>query len=437
MKIKIGIRREDINKWERRVPLIPAHAKELVEHHPLEIRVQPSKIRVFSDDDYRLMGIPVEEEICPCPIILALKEIPIEKLEAGKTYVFFSHTIKGQHHNMPMLKRMMELGCSLIDYEKMVDDKGRRVLFFGNYAGHAGMIDTLWALGRRLAVEGMKNPFSELHPTHHYLNLVDAREAVGKVALKIAREGRPPELGPLVVAFFGYGHVSEGAQEIFDILPVENVHPRDLAGLFEAKRPSRHVLYKAVFKEEDMVEPAEPGRTFDLQDYYHRPGAYRAVVERSLPYLTAIVNGIFWTPDYPRFVTKPALKALFGGAGQPRLRVIGDITCDIDGSIESTVLATDPDNPVYVYDPLQDRAIMGFEGRGPVVLAVYNLPAELPLEASTYFSGGLKPHIPDLAAADFRATFETSGLPDVLRRAVILYRGALTPDFSYLSRFIA
>jgi hypothetical protein len=437
MKTIIGIRREDINKWERRVPLIPSHARELVEKYPLEIHVQPSDIRVFTDDDYRLSGIPVSENLSPCSIVLALKEIPIERLEKDKVYLFFSHTAKGQSHNMPMLKKMMEMGCSIIDYEKMVNEKGQRVLFFGNYAGHAGIVDTLWALGRRLALEGIPNPFTLLHPTHHYKSLVDAKEAVGEVAWKIIREGLPRELAPLVVGFFGYGHVSQGAQETFNILPVETIRPRDLPRLFEpGEQESLRTIYKVVFKEEDMVEPVGTGRSFDLQDYYQNPQNYRPVVEEFVPYLTALINGIYWTPKYPRFVTKAFLKKLYAAGGRPHLRVIGDITCDIDGSVECTVEATDPENPVYVYDPFQDRAVLGFEGTGPVVLAVYNLPAELPLEASTYFSGGLKDHIPAIARGNFSGSFADCGLPDVIRRAVILYRGELAPDFAYLSRFI-
>jgi len=436
MKTKIGIRREDINKWEKRVPLIPSHARELAGGHALEIQIQPSTIRVFTDDDYRVSGIPVREDISACSIVLALKEIPIERLEKDKVYVFFSHTAKGQSHNMPMLKKMMEMGCTIIDYEKMVNDKGQRVLFFGNYAGHAGMVDTLWALGRRLAVEGVQNPFTGLHPTHQYQNLVDAKEAVGRVAWKIIREGLPRELDPLVIGFFGYGHTSQGAQEILDILPVEAVRPRDLPRLFEHRPDSPRTIYKAVFKEEDMVERTVPGRPFDLQDYYQNPQEYRPVVESLVPYLTAVINGIYWTPKYPKFVTKSFLKKLYGGAAPPRLRVVGDITCDINGSFESTVEATDPENPVYVYEPALDKAVFGFEGTGPVVLAVYNLPAELPLEASTYFSGGLKEYVPALAKADFCATFADCGLPDVLRRAVIIYRGKLTPDYAYLGPFV-
>lgn len=435
MNTKFGIRREDINKWEKRVPLIPSHARELADRYPVEFRVQPSKIRIFTDDDYRLAGIPVEEGLSPCPVVLALKEIPIELIEKGKTYVFFSHTAKGQSQNMPMLKKMMDMGCTVIDYEKMVDEKGRRVLYFGNYAGHAGMIDTLWALGRRLAVEGIPSPFTMLEPTHRYKSLVEAKEAVSGLGAKLVKDGLPPRLGPTVIGFFGYGHVSQGAQEVFDLLPVETVRPADIPKLFQGGKKAGRNLYKAVFHEEDMVRPADPGQAFDLQDYYDHPQGYRAITEDLVPYLTAVVNGIYWAPKFPKYITKPFLKKLYAD-GQPRLRVVGDITCDINGSIECTVQATDSENPVYVYDPVEDKAIPGFAGRGPAVLAVYNLPAELPLESSTYFSGKFKEHIPALAAARFDKPFAECGLPDVLRRAVIVYRGQLAPSYAYLGEYL-
>ncbi|HPW18862.1 MAG TPA: bifunctional lysine ketoglutarate reductase /saccharopine dehydrogenase family protein [Candidatus Aminicenantes bacterium] len=436
MNAKIGIRREDINRWERRVPLIPSHARELAEKRGLEVRVQPSTIRVFTDDDYRAAGVAVEEALSPCQVVFALKEIPVELIEKDKAYVFFSHTAKGQEQNMPMLRRMMELGCTVIDYEKMVDGKGRRVLYFGNYAGHAGMIDTLWALGRRLEVEGVANPFTGIEPTHRYLSLVEAKEAVAGLARRITLKGLPPELGAVVFGFFGYGHVSQGAQEVFDILPAETVRPADVPRLVEGGGGAPGRLYKAVFREEDMVRPIDPARPFDLQDFYANPQAYRPVTEDYVPYLTVLVNGIYWTPKFPKYLTKGFLKALYGGPSRPRLKVIGDITCDINGSIESTVRPTDSEDPVYVYDPAADRAVMGFEGDGPVVLAVYNLPAELPLEASTYFSGQLKEHVPAISAADYSGPFERCGLPDVLRRAVIVYRGELAPDYAYLAKFV-
>ncbi len=436
MNTKFGIRREDINKWERRVPLIPSHARELADKYPVEFRIQPSEIRIFNDADYRLAGIPVEEALSPCPIILALKEIPLDLIEKGKTYLFFSHTAKGQAQNMPMLKKMMDLWCTIIDYEKLVDEKGRRVLYFGNYAGHAGMIDTLWTLGKRLEAQGIANPFTVLQPTHRYQSLVDAKEAVGKLAWKLVKQGPPQELGPIVFGFFGYGHVSEGAQEIFDILPVEPIRPADLPLLFQRGERTHRNLYKAVFHEEDMVRPIDPGKPFDLQDYYRNPQGYRPITEDLVPYLTAVVNGIYWTPKFPKYITKPFLKKLYSGDAPPRLRVVGDITCDINGSIECTVQATDSENPVYVYDPFEDKAVPGFSGRGPAVLAVYNLPAELPLESSTYFSGKLREYIPSLAAARLDRPLAESGLPDVLRRAVILYRGELTPAYAYLAEYV-
>jgi alpha-aminoadipic semialdehyde synthase len=335
-----------------------------------------------------------------------------------------------------MLKRMMDLGCTVIDYEKMVDDQGRRVLYFGNYAGHAGMMDTLWALGRTLAEDGTGSPFGSLERAHLYNGLTDLKEAVAEVSWRIGKKGLPPGLPPLVFAFLGYGHVSQGAQEIFDILPFESVAPGDVPRLFEARADSSHLVFKTVLKEEDMVEPLDSDKPFDLQDYYRNPQNYRPVVEALVPHITVLLNCIYWAPKYPRFVTKPFLKRLYGGRERPRLRVIGDITCDVNGSIESTVRATDIENPVYVYDALADRTVPGFKGPGPVVLAVYNLPAELPLESSTYFSGRLKTHVPALAAADFEGPFSGCGLPDVLKRAVILHRGRLTPDFAYLEECV-
>jgi hypothetical protein len=151
--------------WERRVPLIPQDAKELVEKDGLEIVVQSSHKRVFTDADYCQAGIEVADDLASCPIVFGIKEIPIPVLERGKTYVFFSHTIKGQAYNMPMLQQILDMGCTLIDYEKVTDEDGRRLIFFGNYAGLAGMIETLWAFGKRLAFEGIPNPFEGVKRT--------------------------------------------------------------------------------------------------------------------------------------------------------------------------------------------------------------------------------------------------------------------------------
>ena len=436
-KINLGIRREDKNPWERRVPLIPAHARELIRQLPLEITIQPSPIRIFQDEDYRREGVRISEDLSPCSIVLAVKEIPEELLLDERTYVFFSHTIKGQAHNMPMLKRLVERRDTLIDYERIVDEKGRRLVFFGRQAGLAGMIDTLWALGRRLELEGTKNPFGAIRQTLKYASLVEAKEAIQKVGWEIHNHGLDPSLVPLVFAFLGYGHVSQGAQEIFDLLPFEDLEPGRVKDLFKKRHYSEKKVYKTVFKEEHLVVPKRGRPAFELQDYYHHPENYRPVLEGLLPYFTVLVNAIYWAPQYPRFVTKKALRKLWEGPQAPRLRVIGDITCDIDGSIESTVKSTDPAHPVFTYEVDKDEALDGFGGRGPAVMAVDNLPAEIPLESSVFFSQTLVPFIPGLIGADYRTEFSRCGLPPELRKATILYRGGFTPDYAYMREFIS
>lgn len=436
MNVRIGIRREDKNPWERRVPLIPTHVRELIHQHSLEIWLQPSAIRVFADEDYVKEGAKIEEDLSRCSIILAVKEIPLDFFEKEKVYLFFSHTTKEQTHNMPMLKRMIEQRCTLIDYEKIVDKEGFRLVLFGKHAGLAGMIDTLWALGQRLNWEKIENPFSRIKQAFEYQSLIEAKERIEKVGWKIDQEGLDSTLTPLVCGFAGYGNVSQGAQEIFDLLPFEEVTPQKISAFYREKNYSAHKIYKVVFKEEHMVVPVSSGERFDLQDYYQNPQKYKPVFESYLPYLTVLVNCIYWEPKYPRFVTKKFLKELWGMNSLPRLRVIGDISCDIEGSVECTVKATSPDNPVFTYDPLKEEAKDGFEGRGPVIMAVDNLPAEISLESSISFSQALIFLIPGLAAADFNSDFAECRLPDSLKKAVILYKGEFTPDYSYMKNFI-
>lgn len=435
MPQRIGIRREDKYAWERRVPLIPRDVKELVEKDHLEIVVQRSHKRIFTDEEYRQVDIEVAEDLSSCPIIVGIKEIPIPVLERGKTYVFFSHTIKGQSYNMEMLSRMLELSCTLIDYEKVTDEDGRRLIFFGNYAGLAGMIEALWALGKRLVWEGIKNPFQGIDRVLNYPSLASAKAAIRQVDERIANEGLPEEITPLVVGFAGYGNVSRGAQEILDLLPVREISAHDLTLLTQGQTALNNALYKVVFKEEDMVKRVEAKRPFNLQEYYQHPERYQGAFERYLAHLSVLVNAIYWDTAYPRLVTKAAIKKMYEKS-QPRLRVIGDISCDVEGAIECTVKSTDPHNPVYVYNVTDDQAIDGVEGNGPVIMAVEILPAELPREASVYFSGVLKAYIPAIAQADFTGDFDACGLPAPIKRAVIVYRGELTPDYSYLRKYL-
>ncbi|HEC82123.1 MAG TPA: hypothetical protein ENI42_06870, partial [Thermoplasmatales archaeon] len=354
--------------------------------------------------------------------------------EPGKTYVFFSHTIKGQKHNMPMLKRILELNCTLIDYEKIVDERGRRLVFFGRYAGLAGMIDTLWAFGRRLRWEDVNSPFNEIKQTIYYKNLEDAKKHLSKVGDEIKNRGLPESITPLVVGFAGYGNVSRGAQEIIDVLPTKEIKPEEIEKVYE--NPSKNFIYKIVFKEEHMVEPLEKDVKFDLMDYYTHPERYKSVFEKYIPHLSILMNCIYWDARYPRLVTKTFLKRLFTQERDVRLRVVGDISCDINGAVEFNIKATEPDNPVYVYNPLNEEVKDGYTGEGVVVLAVDNLPCELPRESSTSFSESLWNLIPGIVKADYSLDFKDVNLPSEIKRAVIVYKGRLTPDYQYMNKYL-
>jgi len=431
----IGIRREDKDQWEARVPLTPDHVGRLITSHSLQIALQPSRLRVFPADDYERVGARIDDDLSACDIVLAVKEIPRDLFLPGKTYVFFSHTIKGQPYNMAMLRRLMELECQLIDYERITDERFRRLIFFSRFAGLAGAIDSLWALGRRLDWEGLTpNPFSALSPTYRYATLASALKAVEDAGLRLAADGLPEELCPFVIGITGYGNVSRGAQEVIDALGARHVSPADLDDLVAAE-PERHAAYKAVFAEEDLVARRDGG-AFVLDDYYQHPDLYGGRFEARLPQLAVLINCIYWDTPYPRLVTRGAARRLFAGAARPRLRVIGDLSCDIEGSIELTVKETHIDNPVYVYEPATDTISDGVAGPGPVVLAVGNLPCELSREASEAFSTALLPLVPALAAADLTRSFADVELPPELRRATILHRGAFTPSYAYMERFV-
>jgi alpha-aminoadipic semialdehyde synthase len=399
--------------------------------HQIECTVQPSSVRIFPDAEYEAAGAVVDDDLSACPVILAVKEIPPDLLLPGATYLFFSHTVKGQAHNMPMLRRLLELGCQLIDYERIADDTGRRLVFFGRHAGLAGMIDTLWTLGRRLRAEGFSTPLSGILPAHTYPDLETARAAVTAAGNRIREQGFPAPLGPMVIGFAGYGNVSAGAQEIFDLLPHRTVEPDRLDSLPEEGQVP---FTKVVFKEEHLVEPVAPGAAFDLEDYYARPEGYRSVfARRYLPWLTVLVNCIYWEPRYPRLVTRADCARLEEASSGLRLRVVGDITCDVEGSVECTVKATGQDQPVYTYDPATDRVTDDILAHGVAILAVDNLPCELPHAASTAFGEMLMPLLPALARTDFGRDFADVDLPDPLRRATIVHRGQLTEEYRYLA----
>jgi alpha-aminoadipic semialdehyde synthase len=429
----IGLRKED-KPFESRVPIIPEHARELARKHRINFVIEPSEQRAFNAEEYK----DLEADMVPLKgglarVILGIKEMPNDFFEPGKVYLFFSHTIKGQRHNMPMLKSILDAKSTLIDYERILDETGKRLIFFGNWAGMAGMSDTLHILGQRLDIEGIKpNPFHIMKPTLGHKDLHELKDGFKALAKQIESEGLPRSLDPFVVGFAGYGNVSKGAQELFDILPHESVNPEQIH-----KAPhNRHLLYKCVFREEHLVEPIDAQVKFNLQDYYeHGTTKYRGAFERYIPYLTVLMNCIYWSEKYPRLVTKEFISTHWSDKHR-KLRVIGDISCDIEGAIEFTLEATNPGEPAFTYLVNEDRIVTGVSGHGPVVMAVDNLPCELPRESSASFSSTLLKFVPALANADFTLPFDRLDLPRELKDAIIVYQGQLTKNYEYLKHHL-
>lgn len=430
----IGIRHEDKYLMERRAPLTPKQIERLIKHHKLDFVVQTSDKRVFTDDEYQKAGAKIVKDLKKCDIVLGIKEMPEDIFENEKTYVFFSHVIKGQTYNMPMLRKMMDMKCNLIDYEKIVDEQGKRLIFFGKFAGMAGMINTLWSFGLRLKELGIDNKLTRVKQSHKYHSLNEARNTISAIGQQISEDGLVEGLKPFVVGFTGYGNVSNGAQEILGLLPVKEISPEKLLTLKNRAHLPNNIIYKVVFKEEDIYEHKD-GKEFDLHDLYANPEDYKSKFEQYVPLLTILMNCMYWDARYPRILTKEYLKKLFQ-KGQPKLTAIGDITCDPDGSIECTHDGTHIEDPIFVYNPLTDTYAMGYKGEGILDMAVSILPSELPRDSSESFGDMLINFIKPIANADFDLAFEDLDLPRALKKAMILHKGEFTPEYKYLEEYV-
>ena len=409
MSTSIGIRREDKNKWERRVPLTPQAVARLVAAG-YDVVVQPSTVRIFDDEQYRQAGATVAEDLSGCGLVLAVKEIPPHLIDGPRAYLFFSHTIKGQAHNMPLLRRVLETGATLIDYEPVVGADGLRLVHFGRFAGLAGAIDGLWGLGQRIGTA-----LADLGPAWSYPDLASALEAVRIAGDRIRSQGFGS--APLVIGVVGDGNVARGALEVLDALGAVDVSPDTMGSATDP-----HTIYQVRFGESDTVSAGDA--VFDLSDYRQDPGRYHSTFAGFLSHLTLLINAMYWDERGPRLVSREDLRN--GGD----LQLIADLSCDIDGGVEATVRSTTPDDPIYVYDPATAMATSGFTGPGVAVLAVDHLPCELPLDSSRSFSDALEPWIPALADADYSAA--VLDLPAPWRKAVIAHQGELTQTHAWL-----
>jgi alpha-aminoadipic semialdehyde synthase len=271
---------------------------------------------------------------------------------------------------------------------------------------------------------------------HQYEDLEDAKGDLAQAADALRRNGVPDALHPIVFGFTGSGNASKGAQEIFDQLPYEEVLPEDLASLFANGDLPRNLLYKVVFSRADRIT-RKGGGPFDPDELREHPARFQSAMAPHLAHLTVLVNAVYWEPGQPRIASREDLLRLYANGAVPRLRVIGDISCDLAGSVEGNVLLTTPGDPVYVYEVATGKPRSGVAGNGPVILAVDNLPCELPVDASQHFGDALLRFVPALDRCDWSVPFDALKLPDEIRRAVIVHRGRLTPPYAHIARYLA
>ncbi|MDR0729245.1 MAG: hypothetical protein LBF19_03860 [Prevotellaceae bacterium] len=430
----IGIRKETKSLRECRAPITPYFAEKLMRQNDLYFVIQRSDKRIFMDVEYEHCGVELADNLHDCDVIFGIKEIPMHEIEYDKTYIIFSHTHKEQPYNMPMLRTFIERRCTLIDYECIRDERGHRLVAFGYYAGLAGMINTLWALGERYKRQGIATPFTQLQQAFRYKSLIAARRELRAIGEAIATRGIPEEIAPLTVGIVGRGRVSKGAQEIMNLFPIQDIAPADLLKIEKSGNFSNKIIYRVLFTESDIAAPSTPGHPFVLKEYYKAGQTYRNIFERYVEYLSVVVNGIFWHEKMPRLITSDYLEQLFRNTPHPKLTVVGDITCDPCGSIEFTHRATDVEHPIFIYNPLTRLPVTGFDGEGIAVMAVDILPSELPRDASNSFSELLEEFVVPIAMADYTKPYEELPLPYPVKKAVIVLAGKLTPKYAYLEK---
>jgi len=399
-QIRIGIIKEGKVPIDRRVPITPSQVKEILNHHPeVQIQCQRSEVRCFEDSEYEKAGAELVDELKDSEIVLGVKEVPLDMLMEGKTHFFFSHTIKKQDYNRGLLQTIMKKKIRLIDWECLTDAAGRRLIAFGRYAGIVGAYNGILTYGHRY------NLFN-LRPAHQCFDLEDMRSEFEKV-----------QLPPIKIAITGGGRVAKGAMEVLFGMGIRKVNPADFI----------HELYQEpVFTQLNTRDYNRRvnGGGFDRDEFYNDPENYESAFHPYSQKADILIAGAFWDPKAPVLFTKEQ-----AAHSDFNIRVVADITCDIEGSIPSTKQPSTIEDPIYDYNPSNDRVEPPFVDEGNLtVMAVDNLPCELPRNASEDFGKEfLKSILPNLVGADKDA---------ILERATITEGGKLTRPYHYLQDFV-
>ncbi len=404
-KIRLGIVRETKNPPDRRVPLTPIQCRLLLERFPqLEIQVQPSPIRCYSDEEYRKEGLQLVDDLGGCDILAGVKEVKIDALIPDKTYLFFSHTAKEQPYNRGLLQAIVERRIRLLDYEYLTDEKGVRVVAFGRWAGVVGAYNALRALGiRRKALGRQGFDLPAASENHDYAELMEHLKGL--------------ELGKTRFCITGGGRVAGGALEVMKAAGIAEVSPGDYLG-----KDYPH----AVFTRLDPLHYTKRmnGAAFEFGHFVEHPDEY---ANNFLPYARCTDVYIachFWDPRAPFMMTRKDM-----ASGEVPISVVADISCDLAGPVPSTIRASTIAEPYYGYDPVSGKETDAFVKNAVTVMAVDNLPGELPRDASADFGEAMMAMVvPELLGE------KDSGM---LERACITEKGSLCRAYDYLQDYLA
>jgi alanine dehydrogenase len=392
---KLGIIREGKIPIDRRVPLTPAQAQQAKDRFNIDIVVQPSDIRCYSNKQYQERGITIQEDLADCDILMGVKEVPIDHLISHKTYLFFSHTIKMQPYNYELFQAIKSQSITLIDYEVITDAAGKRLIAFGRYAGIVGAYNGLWTFGKRYNLFDIKR-------AHECFDLEELKRELDKV-----------ELPAIKIALTGGGRVAKGAMEVLNHAKVQRVSP----GAYLEQVYEKPVYTQLNSRDYHL---RKDGGDFNRSEYYHSPGKYQSDFLKYAEVSDLFIAGAYWDPAAPLLFTREdILSRKFG------IKVVADITCDIEGSIPSTVKSTTIEDPIYDYNPSEHKIEAPLSDEANItVMAVDNLPCELPRDASQSFGQQLMenvfPHLLDKQDSS------------IIDKATITKKGHVTPAYQYL-----
>ena len=397
-KLKIALIREEKIPVDTRVAFSPVQCQWLMNKYPgLEIIVQPCENRCFKDEEYRQEDVTVQEDISNADLLMGIKEVPKEKLIPGKKYLFFSHTIKKQPQNRALLQTILKHNIRLIDYECLVWENGERILGFGHFAGVVGAHNAFITYGKRYNLFNLK----PAHACNDYDELIDAYKDLS--------------LPPMKIAVTGTGRVAKGAYELLEKLNLRMVSIQNyLTKDFE--EPVYVVLNTSQLYE------SKNGKPFDRNEFHHRPENYTSAFLPFTKVTNIFINAIFWDPHAPVFFTKEDMRR-----HDFKIKVIADVTCDVDGSVPATIRDTTIESPVFGYNPSTEKEDTPYQPQVIDVMAVSNLPNELPREASSEFGDKLIEYVVE------ELLLEQS---DIIERATIASNGQLRQRYQYLQDYV-